>query len=97
MKLQDKGNTEMGDDWREWKEDAQKIRKISREGNSEAAKYYSETYNIPLVEYNNGMQLSFQKNGLRLDYFPTSDKIFIGKKWWAKADLETKLKEHFKI
>lgn len=95
--MKDKGNTEMGDDWRELNEDERKQRQISREGNTKAAEYYASVYGIPIISYNGGTQLSFQKGGIRLDYFPTSDKILVGNKWYNRADLETKIKEVFSL
>ncbi len=92
----DKGRSEMGDEWREWKEEARYIKERNREVNTSFAQAYSSLYDIPIVTYNNGMQPSFQKNGLRLDYFPTSGKILIGKRW-TNGDLEEKIKKHFDV
>ena len=92
--MKDKGNTEMGDEWREWKQDAREHKQTMREGNTKAAEYYAAEYGLLLTSFNGGIQLRFTKNGLKLDYFPTADKIKIGQRFF-KADLETTLKTHF--
>lgn len=86
----------MGNEWREWKQDAREHKQTMREGNTKAAEYYAAQYGLLLTSFNDGTQLRFSKNGLKLDYFPTSDKIKIGQRFF-KADLETTLKTHFEL
>ena len=92
----DKDRTEMGNDWREWREDARQHKKSAREANTETAQKLADTNDLQLVSYNDGTQLSFRRDGIRLDYFPTSGKILIGNKYF-KAKLEATLKTHFKL
>jgi hypothetical protein len=94
--MKDTGKSGMGEFWADVREHDAQHKQTMREGNTKAAEYYAAEYGLLLTSFNGGMQLRFTKNGLKIDYFPTSDKIKIGDRFF-KADLETTLKTHFNL
>lgn len=92
----DKGRTEMGEVWREFREEQRENRKTWREVNTRFAYAYASFYDLEIEQFNGGTQLRFKKSGKHLDYFPTSGKIKIGQRY-KRMDLETEIKKTFNL
>jgi len=84
----------MGDEWREWKEDAKEHRQKKRAINTALAHSLAEKYRLIISEFNDGTQIRFLSGKIKLDYFPTSGKVKIGDRFFV-ANLENEIKKHF--
>ena len=92
--MKNTGKSEIGEFWADVREHDARHKQTMREANTKLAEQYVAEYDFSFIYFNYGTQLRFLKNGLKLDYFPTSGKIKIGDRFF-KADLETTLKTHF--